>query len=744
MTSSQPVDLVLVETLHADVQRHHRAEIFPYLLALADIVGWTAQWLVVPVPPETMHVGTRYTIGLPDDVRAELEEALEALRPRLIVFHDRPTPELAEFVAQASGGGRVVDLTGFRHATPPTEDLVEHVGLGPVPDDVPTSLCDLEHPRFDRVALAGAPLSGRPVRLAGTLICPYRQPLATNPFFEGIDDPAIREYRGCSFCGRGNRDRVARESDPFAPVLRQILAHQRATPPSDQQHEYMLGDFSGELWRFLDHVLAAGIAPSTFTTMVRADQLVRTRERMEASLARMHEAGHRLSLISIGAENFSPTENLRFNKGVTPERLWECADLIEDWEQRFPQTFSCPDRGYFSAIIFTPWTRPEDLRANFTAGRRLGREWLRRALGTRLQLIHDTPIIALAHHDGLTDRRGSALDDIAAICVSDPNVEEVQWRFADERVARMHQVLVRLEPEPRFRRFPDDDPLYLEVREHRAGLVHALSDNLADLCFAVVDAIETVGPEAPVSEVFAWIAQRQYEYVPNELRPSSEADDDATGLAVESAARTMQIVHVAVGVPPIAPRTEEGYEFTMPIPFGGASHCVTVPGSAEEIVLVDVGSGEPLARVPARSVDAACLVAVHGTDGPTVMALAGRGEGDGGAFYCVAGCNPATAFVTFTRQGDETPKTLDARLASGSAGQTFDAGGLPVRLEVTLAAGADELRAFDVPLGGQGTTIVFLTMTEAGTPQAYVALPAGGLQPLSLSHPPSEPVSRFT
>ncbi len=738
MTSSDRTDLVLIETLNAERWRHHRAEYFPYLLALADAVGCTARWVVLPIPDRDMHVGARYSVALPEGARDEFSALLAELRPALIVFHDRPSVEFAEFVSTASGGGRVEDLASALEPSTRNVDLAQLLDLPAPPEDAPELLLDLERPRFDRIALSGACLPDQPVRLAGVSGCNYRRSIAQNPIYAGMDDPTVLNHLGCSFCGRALHG-PADDVHTYRRALRQIIAHQRDTAHSEGRYEYIFEDFAGELWRFLDEAMHVDIRPSTFTTMVRADQLVRSPDRMNRLLEQMREGNHGLTLISIGAENFAPEENLRLNKGVTPERLWECVDLIDGWRERFPQTFSCPDTGYFSVILFTPWTRPDDLRENIAAARRLGAGWLRRAMGTRLQLIFDTPIVALARRDGLTDRRGEVLDDVVALCVSDPDVAEVPWRFADDRVARAHRLLVRLDPDDNAHAFARDEELYLDVTAHRQRLPRRLASDYIELCAAIVDAVEALGPGAPVSDVFAWIDERASEYWPDNPDGASGTGDGGPDGAAGRA--PFHLVHLAGGGPAVLPQVPDGPELARPVGFLDATHAIGFPGSTASIDLADHRSGNVVCSFgPVPGDEVSWVVVVHGPDGPRALSVPEGGQSARGAICCVSGGAPSAAYLTFVRHDDQTLERLDAPLAAASIGRCSGRGVDAINLEVATTDNPDRRAAFLVPVSDEHVTPVFVTTAANGVPRAHVVRPAGRLAALPASAGAATPV----
>jgi hypothetical protein len=536
--------VLLLETLNEDQQRHHRAEIFPFLLGLARELGWEPRWWVVPVPRALMHSGGRFVVQPPDDIVARLQAELAAFAPDLVVVHARPAARFAAALRAAAPQARLADLTCLDVHPPDGGDRSGRVGAG-VSLDVPVPaliaalapaearrgrardglLLDRVLPVFERrfLGFAADPPPEPIVRLAMLDRCTHRPPLRNHPDFRHLTDDLVRRHHGCSFCPAAAATAIRLETPLPELLLRQIRAHQRAAPATGQRLEYFLekSPVASDLAALLDALPEAAPRPCTVTTMLRADALLAQRARLEGTLARLRAAGHRLFVVSVGAENFSAAENQRFNKGLPPERLWECVDLVDDLEARFPDVFRV-EPGRFSTILFTPWTRPEDLRANIRAARRLGRLFLQTALGTRLQLWDELPITELARADGLLTERFGSLADAIPVCVTDPDTHERPWRFADPRSERLHALLIRLDPSPLRVTLAEDDPLREELRRARQTLPPATRDDYVAVAEALVDAVEALGAEAGLPSLLAHAATI--------LRPSGHgAWTDRTG-----------------------------------------------------------------------------------------------------------------------------------------------------------------------------------------------------------------------
>jgi len=514
--------VLLVETWHDDAHRHHRAEFFPFLLAFARDQGWHAQWWVLAVPPDFMHVGTRYVVDLPPDQRDAFGAQVAALHPDTLVFHDRPAPEWLHDLHLLVPDVRIADLTAVPRlqvgpAQPPVAPIDPEETLASIwrlltgteapPQLEGALLLDLPHPAFDRRYLdANSPSAlQRPLRLAQAAECIYRRPVHANPVYRSLDSENVRRHLGCAFCPQSHPRPSRLQTPPVELALRQIEASQRAAPQGQERFAYLFEDspLSGELAGLFAAVLDRGIKPSIFYTMIRVDVLLGLLALLEDALPRLQTAGHGLRILSIGAENFSGPENERFNKGISTAQIWKCFERIRDIEARFPETFACPDHGYFSAILFTPWTTPEDLRANIEASRRLGASWLNRSVGTRLQLWPEVPITDLARRDRLlVDRRDPAVQDITAVCASSPDQKELPWRFADARTARIHAILIRLEPLPVQATFARDDAQYLEIARLRALLPAEFAKDYITLVDGVVGAVLELGADASLQTVF--------------------------------------------------------------------------------------------------------------------------------------------------------------------------------------------------------------------------------------------------
>lgn len=534
--------VALIETRHGERHRHHRAEIYPFLQGLARGWGWPVDWLVLDLPPESLHLGDRYVFDLPPAARRVLRAELDATTPDVVVFHDRPVRGLLREIRGWLPEARVVDLSwrpgeaGDEPADLPISPLspirpippISPIHGGSTVADVRAALSgtvehvaegerlflDVAPPRFERRfpgAADGTPRPPQALRLAVERSCPYARRLRANPLYRDLDDPVVQADRGCSFCLVPHVDARPRfQTPPVEHALRQIDAHQRVAAAGDLRFDYLLeqSTASNHLTSLLAEIAARDLRPSTIHTMCRADRLLTWREPLLELLPRIERHGHRLRLVSIGAENFSDAENQRFNKGVSASRLFDCLALIRELESRFPGTFAAGDAGTFAVILFTPWTTPDDLRVNVEAARRVGADFLERAVGSRLILLGEAAITALARSDGLVcDRFSGSLASIAPVHLVNPTDREIPWRFRDPRTARLHELLVRLAPVPEQARLPADDPLARAIADQRSALPPSLAESYVEVASALLEAVDARGPDAVLGELFAHVSE---------------------------------------------------------------------------------------------------------------------------------------------------------------------------------------------------------------------------------------------
>jgi hypothetical protein len=516
--------VVLLSLQNETPFRHFRDELFPFLQGWLREHGTPAEWLVMPVPPSHVHAGGRFVVDLPPERREILLGALAELTPEILICNDQPAEPLRACLADACPGARLVPVPGSKLV----ESSVRLGWLSGVFPELPfpaegapgaeECLLDAANPDYRRRPLLPIPTRDgvQPVRLAGGAQCLYHRALGDNPFFAGLPDAMREAHRGCAFCAIHHPGSL---EHPFRTptidlALKQVRAHQQANPHPTGPHHYHVEDarVAVHLDRFLTRVLEDGLAPSAFHVYLRADEFLALRPRLERVLPDLRAAGHRVSILSMGAENFSPDENLRLNKGLEPAQALRALDQLEELERRFPTAFAFRDNG-FSAILFTPWTNLADLRLNFHAARRLGPRWLSYFLGTRLQVRRGGVLAERASQDGLLCEAWPDDSSQDPVCLVNPSDQELPWRFQDGLTARAHSLLVRLEPVSPQVTLAQADELHRALNLGRTRLPPALDRDPFGLCLALVDAVEALGPQATPQAALEWAAEHAPLYV---------------------------------------------------------------------------------------------------------------------------------------------------------------------------------------------------------------------------------------
>lgn len=440
--------ILLLEFVNDDIFNQHRAEAFPFLQGYLKARGVPVAWLAMAAGAAA-RADAPWMIEPGADARALLVDAVRSVRPSWVIANEVPGPGLAAALADAVPGVSVVppDARLLRHGL--IAALHAHLGCrladGPAPDPG-DSLYHQACPDYAARLVGDAP-AGPPhlVPLIAGPTCVYRRSLVRNPHFAGVSLDGVVHARGCTFCvnpdGPPPRG-IGR--DPVASALMQIRRFHETAPGFRRTNRYLVRGIRvfRQLPRFLGEVLAMGLPASEFFFSCRVDELLAQAEALRAWVPRVAAAGHAMHLWNVGLENFSPVENGRFNKGVSPRQADEALALLDGLESAHPAAIGFRRHGGFGLILFTPWTRLDDLEINIRALRRHGDRGDLGPVASRLQLRDGTPLEVLARRDGLVDDDGG----LAAVprersCLTEPGDRELPWRFANPEVAAVWSVL---------------------------------------------------------------------------------------------------------------------------------------------------------------------------------------------------------------------------------------------------------------------------------------------------------------
>jgi hypothetical protein len=485
-----PGKVLLLEFLSANPCRSYYWDTFPHIAGFLRQAGVPCHWLAVPTTRE--YVGSDfYMVEPPEPDRAIIAGALRDCRPGTVVSCIRMGPQISEAIAMASPGCHVVTigLDTPRAFNPRARDVLAWIGgrlPGKAPQDLDEPILSFSTPDYGRTVLGLHPVRVRPLISVGRgMSCTFRQPIAANPHFQGLDLSGVRQSMGCSFCvNHGEQiQAVASGSDQeaVARAVGQVQRYFETVPEALLNPHFELPDL--RIFMSIDSLAEglgrAGIPPAWFHFARRLDEVLDRLDALERSLPAFAAAGHQVVIWCAGVENFSQVENQRLNKGLTLETIRRAFGALYSLETRWPDTlcfFDLKHRdtspgGYFGTIMFTPWTTLDDLKRNAEVLREMSQEipplaLVFKQLATRLAIYRGTAIQVLAERDGLL-----AEEFEESLPVVDNQFEvELPWRFRDPGAALVLRLVARLTGQRLLaccRPLPDEEDLRARLEKIR-------------------------------------------------------------------------------------------------------------------------------------------------------------------------------------------------------------------------------------------------------------------------------------
>lgn len=351
-------------------------------------------------------------------------------------------------------------------------------------------LPDLAAPVY-RCRPLGRPPAAAPLTplVGGAATCLYAASVASNPAYRGVDLAGVARDFGCAFCPGPSRLSYAWRTPPLELALRQIRAVQAEPRTVWSRSEFAVRSpalFHG-MAAFLRRLEREGVSPVALHFGCRADEVLTRARGIATALRVARRRGHTIHVSSMGAENFSPAENQRLNKGLAVGQLRRALALLRGWEKEYPETFFFSSHGGLGFILFTPWTTLADLRLNVRAARELGLAEHSFFLTRRAMLLPDVPITRLARRDGLTKLQDPESRKVFAWlrghcdpgCRHFVEEEDIPWRFRDPLVGAVCALAARMAKREVVAGDPHHGTVLAAVRE--AGLESRLLDAFAIL-----------------------------------------------------------------------------------------------------------------------------------------------------------------------------------------------------------------------------------------------------------------------
>lgn len=311
--------------------------------------------------------------------------------------------------------------------------------------------------------------------------CGYFKPASSNPCYAGVKFPRESKTFGCSFCGYDERPRPVKPAIVRSYVSRQLQEIRRTLGPDRLPGAVMVENVAqpGLLEFILRELRRLGMSKTVLLAAARIDHLVGLRTTLKRTLDSLRKRSESLHIYTTGIENFSDPELLRFNKGFDSLTAVRAVNLLKEFEVRYARNFHYSGYMPLGFILFSPWTRLEDLRRNL---RLIQHQELEYETGnlfmSRLRLHPTQALTALADKDGLlTD----TVDDSLRLNRRKLFGYERPWRFADPRLEPVNRVAMRIERNDSFA----DDTLYSFIRE---GLKDADRRELIAVMLCLVEA----------------------------------------------------------------------------------------------------------------------------------------------------------------------------------------------------------------------------------------------------------------
>lgn len=498
--------LLLCELLGPDPFRHYRNEVFPFILGMCRKAGIDAAWLTIGVSVKSGET-ERFFIDLEPGDREALKEAVTSRGATGIVFNESIETDLADFLRDAFPSLTIkclgdLDVTAQGSLKAGTvRRLAGFLGLnldeGVV--DMDSALLDEIEPVYAREPLEESRLPELVfLRVLLGKECAHSKPLAKNPFYGSIDLDAATHDRGCAFCMAGDKksdwlpgtdalELAFRQIERAATDVIDDAARQALHTLDDGRLKFIIQGAAAfrRLDSFLHGICKRDLPPSAFLFSCRADELLARSETLESRLPELEKRGHAIHIWVMGIENFSQEENMRLNKHIDARQILEVTHLMDRLEQKHPDGFNFTRYGGFSFILFTPWTRIDDLRTNIAWARKIGISRDSFFLRSRIQLLRGRPISLLAQHDDLVVERFSE-PYFDSGCIQSHHDQELSWRFLHAPVAIIYRLGSRLHPESTDL---EDDSLYLHV-QHAVSPFYLCGMDSFQVFEALLDVVE--------------------------------------------------------------------------------------------------------------------------------------------------------------------------------------------------------------------------------------------------------------
>ncbi len=437
--------VLLIEFLNPDPFNTHRVETFALIQGYLRAYKIPTKWLSIVATADDRKL-SRWTIGPSRTKQQQLISQIYDFAPTHIITNDQLAQDTIDNVRELLPNILFLPANSLFLHTGTFDELFGFLGstVGDT-QDYP-SLFDIGLADWEG-QLVGESLPPENLlnMVSGGPSCPYRKSLKSNKFFAGIDIDSLYYKEACTFCTfPRSLKRGSPKWNAADLVLHQLQQFYRTAPEFKRHNRFRIDSPYTflQLDRFFQGVIDSNLPPSAFFMSCRIDQALVQQDTLKKWMPALSNSGHEFHLWNVGLENFSPTENERFNKGISTQQVHDAILLFDYLEEIWPGVFNFRKHGGFGMILFTPWTTLEDLQINVDAYNTYGKGQDLACYLSRLQLRPGTALEALALKDGLVQKR-SDLPDVPpnSSCLTEPTDREIPWRFQNPEVAQICELM---------------------------------------------------------------------------------------------------------------------------------------------------------------------------------------------------------------------------------------------------------------------------------------------------------------
>jgi hypothetical protein len=435
--------VLLIEFLNPDPFNTHRVETFALTQGYLRAYKIPTKWLSIVATADDRKL-SRWTIGPSRAKQQKLVAQIHDFAPTHIITNDQLAQDTIDNVRELLPNIVFLPANSLFLHTGTFNELFSFLGNTVGDTQGSSSLFDIGIADWDS-QLVGEPPLQLLNKVAAGPSCLYRASFKSNEFFADIDIDSLYYKDACTFCTfPRDMKRGVPKWNAVDLVLHQLEQFYRTAPEFRRHRSIRIDSVISfrQLDRFFQGVFDRDFPASSFFMSCRIDEALVQRDTLIKWMPLLADRGHGLSLWSIGLENFSPTENERFNKGISTQQIHDVILLFDHLEQTWPGVFNFRELGGFGMIVFTPWTSLEDLQINVDALKTYGKGQVLGPLLSRLQLRPDTALEALAIRDGLaydSSKLGEVPSDRS--CLTEPTDREIPWRFKNPEVAQIWELL---------------------------------------------------------------------------------------------------------------------------------------------------------------------------------------------------------------------------------------------------------------------------------------------------------------